>query len=67
MKNFASKFKENIMKFFETKTDNKPNDYYPKKIAGAFDNKYIEYKSEGNMKNFKPKNTLKTLDHIYMT
>ena len=23
-------------------------DYKPKKITGAYDNKYIEYKSEGN-------------------
>ena len=35
------------MKLFQTKTDNIPKDCKPKKIAGTFDDQYIEYKSEG--------------------
>ena len=35
----------------------------PKTITGFFNNKYMEYKSEG-MNNYQLWNTLKTLDHI---
>ena len=47
MEKSASDVKEKIMKLFETEI---LKYYKPKKIAGTFDDKYVEYKSEGDEK-----------------
>ena len=47
VKKSANNVKEKITKIFKTKIDsNIPNDYKKKRIAGAFDDKYIECKGE---------------------
>ena len=51
VKKFLSDAKEKVMELFEANKDNKiPKYCQPNKITGTFDDKYIEYKSEGNEK-----------------
>ena len=52
------------MKLFQTKIDyTASKDYKPKKIGGAFDEKYIKYNEQLTIKEYL---TLKTLDYIYV-
>lgn len=51
-----------MIKLFEANIGNKI-DYKPKKIASAFDEKYIECKSKGDEK-LSIEQYVKTLDHI---
>ena len=43
--------------------ENTSQDYEPKKIAGTFNGKYIEYKNESN-KSSQSNNVLKRLKHV---
>lgn len=62
VKKSASNVEENMIKLFEANIDNNI-DYKPKKIASAFDEKYIKCKSKGDEK-LSIEQYVKTLDHI---
>ena len=48
LKKSASNAREKITKVLQTKIDsNIPKNYKPNKRAGTFDDRYIEYQSEG--------------------
>ena len=66
MKKSESDTKQKVMRLFESKVDNNTSmNYKPKNIKDAFEDKYVEYKSEKD-KNHQWKNILRKLDNTYV-
>ena len=65
MKKSESDTKQKVMRLFESKVDNNTSmNYKPKKIKDAFEDKYVEYKSEKDKTSSMEEYLEKTRQHL---